>query len=82
MSWSVSAFGKAQAVAAAIERQFTNSDICLEPEETIRQGVRGVIKTSLSAMGDKVVRVDASGSMSNSINSASMKIEPLYNFVE
>jgi len=87
MSWSVSAFGKARAVEQAIEKQFTNSGICREPEETIRQAVRSIIKTSLAPLHEScVVRVEGSGSMWNpsggDINSVSLRIQPEQGFIE
>ncbi len=95
MSWSVAAIGKATAVAAAIEDQFTRAGACMEPEETIRQAARTAIAVALAgetATG-AVVKVTAAGSQSQTYdnngkpsglftNGLSLSIEPQYGFVE
>jgi hypothetical protein len=87
MSWSVSAIGKPTAVAAKLADAFTKNP-CAEPEETIRQGVASAIAVALKSFdGTMAVRVDASGSQSTNngvptSNQLSVKIEPIYGFVE
>ena len=87
MSWSVLAVGKPSAVAAKLEKDFTAYK-CSEPEETIRQSVAMAVSTALAAFPEaSAVRVDASGSQSQgadgkATNTLSVKIEPLYGFVE
>ena len=95
MSWSVTALGKAPAVAAVIEKQFAGASPCAEPEEALRQAARGVIGAALAAQRpDSVVRVIASGSMLTTYNeetkswgppltnSLEIRVEPLGGFVE
>jgi hypothetical protein len=89
MSWSVSAIGKASAVAAKLATQFANIK-CTEPEETIKNTVASAVAVALKAFpASYVVRVDASGSQSKShadpnaaTNQLSVKIDPIYGFVE
>jgi len=93
MSWSVSAIGKSQAVAAAIEKQFTSSGACAEPEETVRQAARALIAQALSSEdASAVVSVSANGSQSSTYtdgkwgppytNQLKIEIQPQYGFVE
>lgn len=93
MSWSVSAIGKAAAVAASIETQFSQST-CSEPEESVRQSARATIAAALAAQDPRtVVKVMASGSQSQRnygqkdvapsfTNSLTINVEPQYGFVE
>ena len=88
MSWSASAIGKPKAVAENIEKQCTAYK-CPEPEETIRQGAAGLVRTALEAFPEGMaVKVDMSGSQSTgsdptkATNTLSVKIEPIYGFVE
>lgn len=84
MSWSVSATGKAPAVAIAIEKQFAGmaSYPCPEPEETAKQRVREAIAAILGGhTADGLsVKVTASGSMSWS-GGDQHKPEKVHNFL-
>lgn len=93
MSWSVAAVGRAEAVAEAIERQFTNGTSCSEPEESVRQAARTAIAEALKGQGPTtVVKVQASGSQSGTYqngtwgapytNQLQIEVTPLYGFVE
>jgi len=97
MSWSVSAIGRAPAVAASIEKQFQSQAQypCQEPEESIKQSSRQVLAQALAAQKpEMVVRVNAAGSMSSTndsfdpkravviSNSLSVAVEVLYGFIE
>lgn len=67
MSWSVQGIGKAPAVALAIDKQFTSSGPCAEPEETVRQAARAAIAAALTAQKpEAVIQVTAQGSQSTS----------------
>lgn len=90
MSWSVSAVGKAKAVAASIESQFGhfNTD---EPEQSIKSSVASMIATTLASFADDtVVKVEASGSQYKEIgrenprvhNTVRLIIEPVWGFLE
>lgn len=88
MSWSVSAVGKASAVATRIKEQMAVGK-CAEPEETIKQAVGEIIATALGSMPEQslAVKVEASGSQSttNNIvvsNSLTVKIEPIHGFLD
>jgi len=90
MSWSVSAVGKPAAVAASIAKSIGSSK-CYEPEETIKNTIGTVLATALAAFPpNSAVRVEASGSQSVpdstkpgvATNSLTVKIEPLWGFVE
>lgn len=93
MSWSVSAIGKAPAVATAISEQFRNSSPCSEPEESIRQLSNVTIQRALEAMpANQVVKVSASGSQGSThyppepnegvTNKLQLEVNPQYGFVE
>ncbi len=90
MSWSISAIGKAQAVASGMAKQFAVPQ-CQEPEETVRQAAAHVIAVSLASQDPNIaVKVSASGSMgfkdysakTGPYNNVSIVIEPLHGFVE
>ena len=91
MSWSVSAIGKASAVAAKLAADFTKIK-CNEPEETIKNTVASALATALAAFPEKcAVRVEASGSQwvpdptgapSAMTNQLSVKVEPIHSFLE
>ncbi len=62
MSWSVSAFGKAPAVATKLAADFARIK-CTEPEETIKNSVAAAFAAGLAAMPPGlVVTAEASGS--------------------
>lgn len=91
MSWSVSAIGKASAVAAKLAADFTQVK-CSEPEETIKTTVASAVATALASFPPNyAVRVEASGSQSYpdfskapdlKTNQLSVKIDPVFGFVE
>lgn len=89
MSWSVNAVGKPKAVAAKLAEAFSKNP-CSEPEETIRQSVAGAIAAALQVYpDDAAVNVEANGSQSvngsnpeKATNSLTVKIQPLFGFVE
>lgn len=94
MSWSVSAVGKPRAVAAKLAEDF-NRIKCSEPEESIKNSAASAIAAALSAMPDEyAVRVEANGSQSpfygkdqrvvpgKFLNNLSVRLDPLYGFVE
>lgn len=63
MSWSVGTKQKATEAAAEIERQFSTSGPCVEPEEGVRQSARITIAQALAAQHpDVTVNVSAYGS--------------------
>lgn len=90
MSWSVSAVGKPAAVAAKLAADFARIT-CNEPEASIKNNTATSIASALAAMpGSCAVQVEASGSQyvpdaskpEVAINTLSVKIVPLYGFVE
>lgn len=90
MSWSVAAIGKPAAVAAKLEKDFANIQ-CLEPEQSIKNAVASAIAAGLAVFPpNAAVRVEASGSqyvpdsrkLGELQNQLSVKLEPLYGFVE
>jgi hypothetical protein len=93
MSWSVSAIGKAGPVAAKIAKDLAAIK-CIEPEETIKNGVATIVAAALAAYPDTyAVTVSASGSQSSGynpdqpgspvghVNNLTVNISPLYGFV-
>jgi len=92
MSWSINALGKASAVAKKLATDFDRIN-CLEPEQTIKNQVASSVATALAAFpADFPVRVEASGSQSTygdqsggpatHLNQLSVKIEPLWGFLD
>ena len=95
MSWSVAQIGKAQAVAAKVQKSFADID-CTEPEQTIKNAVAQAVATALAAYNANMpVRVEANGSQSDDdwnkpeaektgkkTNSLSVKIEPIWGFLD
>lgn len=91
MSWSVSAFGKASAVATKVAEDFARIK-CSEPEETIKTAVASAVATALAAFPPNyVVRVDASGSQScpdsskapnEKTNQLKVEVAPIWGFLE
>lgn len=88
MSWGFSGIGKPKAVArkAAVELGRIN---CMEPEQTIKLHAGKIIEIALSAFpGSAAVQVEASGSQTTDgtagthSNQLSLKITPIYGFVE
>lgn len=86
MSWSVSAIGKASAVAAKIAADIERQK-CMEPEEAIKKSVASALAAALAAFPEgSAVKVEASGSQSatgaKATNNLSVSLQPLYGFVE
>jgi hypothetical protein len=90
MSWSVSAIGKASAVAAKAAEQFAAIK-CSEPEETIKNTAASAVALALSAFpAHYAVRLTASGSQhqpdqskpDEKVNNLRVEIEPIWGFVE
>jgi hypothetical protein len=91
MSWSFSAIGKPAAVAKKIADELEKYP-CSEPEQSIRHKVGEALQVALAAFpGNAAVQIDASGSQSTqsganepntAINNLSVKIQPIYGFVE
>lgn len=90
MSWSVNAIGKPAAVAAKLAKDFANIK-CIEPEESIKNQVAATIAVALSVYPPTVVvNVAANGSQftpdstkpSELQNTLTVKLEPMYGFVE
>lgn len=96
MSWSISAVGKASAVAEACEKQFKAMEAypCPEPEESAKQAIRQMIARLCAAQSRPnamAVKVSAAGSMSWSnnqtepkevANTVSFTFDSLWGFVE
>jgi hypothetical protein len=91
MSWSVNAVGKPKAVKAKLAEDFKKI-VCSEPEGTIKDHIAAAILLALDFYPESgAVRVEASGSQSKghlgmtnteALNQLSVKIEPLWGFLE
>lgn len=87
MSWSFSAAGKPQAVAAKA-RETKALYPCQEPEESIRKAALELIAVAAEAQGPgTVLKVSGSGSMytnNGAVQSSQLTIsvEPIYGFLE
>ena len=92
MSWGVNAIGKSLAVAAKVAAEFAQHP-CIEPEEGVRQAAAVAIAAALAAQDpNTAVKVeagghqspiyDATGKMIGIQNTLSVKVEPVYGFVE
>jgi hypothetical protein len=86
MSWSVSGFGKAPAVAAKIAAEISQYK-CIEPEEAVKQAVGVALAAALGAQDPRaVVNVTASGHQGQDSgrisNTLKVSVEPVYGFVE
>ena len=90
MSWSVIAVGRTSAVVAKLAKDFSSIK-CSEPEETIKNTVAVAITAALDAFPTSTaVRVEASGSQycpdstkpNEKFNQLTVKLEPLYGFIE
>lgn len=89
MSWSFYGVGKPKAVAAKARKDLSAYK-CMEPEETVKAKVADIIDVCLSAFPDaSSVQIEASGSQSTdstkpgtATNQLSIKILPLYGFIE
>lgn len=81
------ATGKASAVLAKLEGDFARIK-CAEPENSIKEQIHKSIVTALGEYpASSAVQIEASGSQTPGanggfINSATMKITPLWGFVE
>ena len=88
MSWSFYGVGKPKALAAKAEVDLSRI-VCMEPEQTIKVLVGKIIAAALEASPDNgAVQIEASGSQSTDstvgtiTNQLSLKITPIYGFVE
>lgn len=89
MSWSVSAVGRAAAIAPKLADQFTRNK-CSEPEETIKNSVAAALALALAAFPPNfTVKVSAAGSQSipdaaqpERTNQLSVTLEPIWGFVD
>ena len=90
MSWSVSAVGKPQAVAAKLAKDLSSIK-CVEPEETIKNAVAQILGTALAAFPPGMaVTITASGSQyvpdstkpGEAQNQLKVDLQPLYGFCE
>lgn len=97
MSWSFYAVGKPAAVLAKARVEFGKIH-CSEPEETIKGKVLNILEASLLAMAEcTAVKIEAAGSQSPGYvssdggykaaegkfsNNLTLKIEPIFGFVE
>lgn len=89
MSWSFNGIGKPAAVAKRAAAELSRVK-CHEPEETVKAKVIEILGVALDAFpGDTAVKVEAYGSQSvdstqpgKARNSLTLKIEPLYGFME
>lgn len=90
MSWQVSAIGRPAAVLTAVAQNIATMR-CLEPEQTIKTLAGDLIEKALAAYPEgAAVEVTASGSQSNvgqageagkAVNSLTITIKPLWNFL-
>jgi hypothetical protein len=87
MSWSLQRIGKPAVVAVKVAEDVARIK-CSEPEESIKNLIGSAISKALAAFPEGMpVRVEASGSQSSSgpdqaANSLSVKIEPIWGFLE
>ncbi|MGH7744962.1 MAG: hypothetical protein ACREQ5_09190 [Candidatus Dormibacteria bacterium] len=91
MSWSVSAIGRAGAVAKKIAEDLAKIT-CAEPEETVKNHAASAVSAALAAFPeDYVVKVEASGSQTHPnwpskeggmVNQLRVNVEPVYGFVQ
>lgn len=87
MSWSISKMGYAAVVAAKVAEEITKIR-CAEPEETIKNAVGAALVQALEAYpADFPVKVEANGSQGSvtdgkTVNSLSVKVEPMYGFIK
>jgi len=89
MSWSVSAVGKAGAVASDVAKQFSSAPKCPAPEETIRQAAAALLATVLAAQsGSQALKISAWGSTvldangkSVASSQLSITVDPIIGFV-
>lgn len=90
MSWSIFTIGRAGALRAKVAADLANIK-CSEPEETIKNTVAATLDLALAAFPPNyALRIDAAGSQhapdhskpDERVNSLSVKLEPIYGFVE
>ena len=88
MSWSISIWGKKEAMQKALEQELVHK-VCQEPEETIRKNVMCIALASVKEMPPgTVAKVEGHGSMvfgsdkSAGTNSVAIKVEPMHGFRE
>jgi hypothetical protein len=92
MSWSVAAIGKTSAVRTSIASQFANGGKCVEPEESIRQGVAALLDKALESTSPSyAIKVVANGSQGYKnyskpeegvYNSLNISLEVQHGFIE
>jgi len=94
MSWSVNAVGRTEAVKQALAKQFESAKSSTKNvlhEERSVAIIESLVNNELEAIKNadymKIVRVEASGSASTQngrvlSSQVSLKIEPIYGFVE
>jgi hypothetical protein len=94
MSWSVSAVGRTEAVKQSLSKQFEsakNATSYVPHEQRSVAIIESLVNNELDAIKDagnmKIVRVEAGGSAVSQngrvlSSQVSLKIEPLYGFVE
>lgn len=88
MSWSFHGAGKPVALAAKVKVDLARYTL-FQPEAAIKDKAVEIIELALGAYPpDAVVRIEAAGSQQTdharggAINSLTLKIEPIYGFVE
>ncbi len=81
MSWSVSVIGKAEAVAKKLAEDFARITYLAPEEAAVKDAIAGAVAKALETTTG-AVEVYASGSLSGGLQSASLKIDPKYGFVE
>ncbi len=81
MSWSVSAIGKPEAVAKKLAEDFSKITYLGPEEEAVKDAIAEVVAKALATTVG-AVEVSASGSLSGGMQSASLRIDPKYGFIE
>ncbi len=81
MSWSVSAIGKPEAVAKKLAEDFSKITYLGPEEAAVKDAIAEVVAKALATTVG-AVEVSASGSLSGGMQSASLRIDPKYGFIE
>jgi hypothetical protein len=86
MSWSISAIGKAPAVARALRKQISGP-LAIQSEEDARERLVSLAEAQLAEMGEAtIVKFNADGSAYSHdgliIHTSHFALEPIYGFVE
>ncbi len=92
MSWSVSAIGKSDAVAAKLATEFANIKYLTGPEADVKDAAAAVVAAALAGqVPPTAVKVNCCGSQStysqkdgptSYTNTLTIEIQPIYGFVE